>query len=375
MRLLLFDWTVGGHHLLYLQRFSEALRDVADVVVAAPSRHTDSFNDPRIELFSLGDARPDPQLDQPLGRQHRELAVRELDLLGEVIRKTRPDHALHLYADPIIRRLVNRRPLDVPVSLLLFFPKLHHLRSLSGPLPSREHPRAYFLEYVIWRWRRRRDAHALLSLDELAVDQWRRSGASAYWIPEPPVKRMTTKSTERSGCVVYGALAPRKGLDLLARAMALAPTDMRITLAGAVEKGAETYVAAAASSIGQAGAQVDLRAHWHDELEGLSVLANARCAVLPYPLHYGMSRVLLEASSVGTPVIVHDFGLLAYLVRTHGLGQVVDCRDPRALRRVLCRMTQGDSAASDYAANLAGFADRYSELSFRQAARTPFHLN
>jgi hypothetical protein len=68
------------------------------------------------------------------------------------------------------------------------------------------------------------------------------------------------------------------------------------------------------------GARVELRPRLHSEVEGLRALASARCALLPYHRHSGMSRVLLEACSAGTPVIADNFGLLGYLVRTHGPG-------------------------------------------------------
>jgi hypothetical protein len=38
----------------------------------------------------------------------------------------------------------------------------------------------------------------------------------------------------------------------------------------------------------------DVRPHRHSEIDGLKMLAAANCAVLPYPYHAGMSRVLVE---------------------------------------------------------------------------------
>jgi glycosyltransferase involved in cell wall biosynthesis len=114
------------------------------------------------------------------------------------------------------------------------------------------------------------------------------------------------------------------------------------------------------------GVDVDVRPYHHSELEGLELLAGATCALLPYPGHSGMSRVLLEASSVGTPVIAHEFGLLGHLVRVNKLGLSVDCRDPRALRTALVTLSDPARSAA-YAGALNGFSARYSPESFRAA--------
>lgn len=68
-----------------------------------------------------------------------------------------------------------------------------------------------------------------------------------------------------------------------------------------------------------------------------------------------MSRVLVEACAVGTPVIVHDHALLANLVRRHGLGLVIDCNDSRAFREARVELTTNGDGAERYAPALALF--------------------
>jgi Glycosyl transferases group 1 len=89
--------------------------------------------------------------------------------------------------------------------------------------------------------------------------------------------------------------------------------------------------------------------------DGTYGLASANCAVLPYPHHAGMSRVLVQACSVGTPVVAHHFGLLGHLVRTHGLGLSVDCTDPRALREAVLTLADPTQPAA-HAEALRAFA-------------------
>jgi glycosyltransferase involved in cell wall biosynthesis len=87
---------------------------------------------------------------------------------------------------------------------------------------------------------------------------------------------------------------------------------------------------------------------------------------MPYQDHFGMSRVLVEAATVATPVAVHANGLLAYLVRTHGLGLAVDCSDAEAFARALEGLTAADAPAARPQA-LRRFAERYSRAAFERA--------
>ena len=121
-----------------------------------------------------------------------------------------------------------------------------------------------------------------------------------------------------------------------------------------------------------AGANVELRDHLHTEQEGLEVLAGAECAIIPYPNHYGMSRVLVEASLVGTPSIVHDYGLIGHLVRRNGIGITVDCRNARSFREALVNFIGNNSHRNKYEHNLKIFSSRYSFSTFEEALTLPF---
>jgi glycosyltransferase involved in cell wall biosynthesis len=198
-------------------------------------------------------------------------------------------------------------------------------------------------------------------------------GARAFWLPEPAVPSLQNlRSTdERSGCIIYGALDTRKGIDLLVRAVTLAPNSMRVVLAGSVKPGFDSDLIRFVSQMRKTGAVVEVHVNSHSETEGLNILAEARCAVLPYPRHYGMSRVLLEACSVGTPVIAHRSGLVGHLVEKYGLGMAVDCKDPRALRQALIHLC-GTDRREGYTEALKGFAARFSQEVFEGAVTSPF---
>lgn len=373
MRITLFDWTAGGHHSLYVRRFVEALRSSVDVVVAAPDETLLELGDLEVESFSLGAARPSVDMKRPLPRQNRELAERELDLFVDACVQTHPDHVVHLYADPVIRRLVSRPALPTPVTLCVFFPRAHYPKSYASPLMPRELLRARFLEHLVTRWRRRSDAYALFALDEEAVRSWStRGGAPPYWLPEPPIAPLSIDlQSERDGCVLYGTLAARKGLEVVANAVALGPSTLKIVLGGDVEPDFRDPLAGYVDVMEKAGATVEVRAHRHSESEGLRMLAGSRCALLPYLEKYGMSRVLLEAASVRTPVIAHRTGLVGDLVRRHSLGLTVDCTDPFALREAMVEMTER-SVTTSFEEALERFAARYSADHFRVRVLAPF---
>jgi glycosyltransferase involved in cell wall biosynthesis len=372
MRIALFDWTSGGHHLLYVRRFVEALSPGAELVVVAPDEALAQIADLDVGSISLGSARPFVDLDRPLAPQHRELAERELDLFRETASRSGADHLVHLYADPVIRRLVQRPPFPLPVTLCAFFARAHYPTSYASPLAPRELLRAWFLEYLVRRWQGRPDAHALFTLDEDAARRWSRRGrAPAFWLPEPPIPSVPAPAEERAGCLLYGTLAPRKGLDLIARAVNLAPTSLRIVLAGEVEPGFLRALERDANAMRESGADVDLRLRRHSEEDGLRAIARARCVLLPYLNHYTASRVLLEAATVGTPVVAHHRGLLGHLVRLHELGLSVDCTDPSALRDAMLELTKPGSTER-YLEPLRRFAARYASERFRDAVSVPF---
>jgi glycosyltransferase involved in cell wall biosynthesis len=368
--ILLFDWTSGGHHACYVRRFAEALAPHFRVVAAVPDPVAGEIRNAPLDVHSLGAPRPILDTGRPLPPQHRELALAEIALMRTAVSSVAPDQLLHLYADPVIRRLVQQPALGVPTTICLFFPRAHYPSAFGAPLVAKERLRALFLEYLVARWRRRADAHGVLTLDDEAARRWiRRNGAPAYWLPEPPVAGLprASNTAERRGCVLYGVLAARKGVDVLAAAMVREPIDVPIVIAGAVETGYERTLAGHVSAMQRAGADVDLRARPHRESEALELMAGARCVVLPYIRTFGMSRTLLEAATVGTPVVAHHHGLVGHLVRTHELGLAVDCADPSVLREAMLRLSGDPHACQRYARALARFSAAYSPLRFQGA--------
>jgi hypothetical protein len=359
----LFDWTAGGHRPTYVRRFVEALTPLADVVLALPQETLDQVGDLDTAMLSLGD--PRPEIGSRIGRS--ALLAKEASLFRSAMEGA--DHAFHLYADHVLMRLIRERRFSARVSLLLYYPRAHYGTAFGSHLPPRERAIAQAKEWAVRAWRRRSDAEAVFALDEEAARRWTSlRGSRALWLPEPPIQALPLEHgpAARAGCVLWGALDERKGIDLLALALTTRPTSMRVVLAGQPAPGYLDEVERHAALMRAGGVDVDVRAYPQSELEGLRLLAAANCAILPYRQHSGMSRVLVEACSVGTPVVVHDFGLMGHLVRTHGLGLAVDCADPEALRSAVLTLTDLAQRAA-YTDRLAAFADRFTAERFRAA--------
>ena len=373
-KVVLFEPCAGGHRPVYLRRFTEALAPVADVLLAISDETADAIEGAvDAEIVRLGKGLPG------VPRRH---VKRWWVALADEHRRFREiaqgaDHIVHLFADHLLPALAWGPRVPAPTSLLLFYPKAHYPRLYGSPLSDSERTAARGNELLLARWRRRADAHAVWTLDEGAAKAWqRRGGAPAHWLTEPP----TTASLDgvdlrpRDGCVMYGAHSYRKGLDRLAHAMTLEPTDLHVTIAGYVNPAFRADFERSVEAMERAGLRVDLRTHNHSEREGLRALAEARCAVLPYRDHVGMSRVLVEAAVAGTPVVVHRSGLLGHLVERHGIGLAVDADDPGALRRAILELCEEETETGRYAAALTTFAGRHSESAFTSALRGPLGL-
>lgn len=371
MKILLFDWHSGGHHELYIRRFAEVLHPVADVIAAVPESTGVRLADAPVETISLGASRPAVDTSRHFASDTRRAGRREVDLLRSAVRDSGADIAVHMFADGIVRWLLREPPFEAQLILCLFRPRRHYPGGFGTPLSLRARLGAGTYETLVSRWRQRTDARAVLTLDEVAAQRWAlRPGAPAGWLPEPwvewPEPQALRPRKQRRGCALFGALADRKGIDLLVAAVRHAPSPPPVVLAGAVDPGFEDRLCEQVQQMEAAGAAVELRARWHSPEEGLEVLGRARCAVLPYQGHFGMSRVLVEAATVATPVAVHDHGLLAWLVRTHRLGLAVDCTDPGALAAALEDLTTEAPPAAPPEA-LRRFADRYSRAALERA--------
>jgi glycosyltransferase involved in cell wall biosynthesis len=370
MRILLFDWYKGGHHEGYLAAFTRALVERHTVIAAAPPGGANAAMEAGAEPLPLESSFPPIDTRKRFSRERRAALRAEIELLIRATGAAQPDHAVHLFADSALRALV-RQPIGAPLSVLLFRPR-GHIPASSTADSRREATLGLAYDVTLQAWRRRPDAHAVLTLDPLAARAWsRRRGAPVYAIPEPGLAVPPPEPRRRQGIVLFGALGARKGLHYLVDALEHDGHGVKLVLAGAVAPSFASSLESFEARLRAAGVDVESRVWYHAEAEFLEVLAGARAAVLPYVGHVGMSRVLVEAASVGTPVVAHADGLLGYLVKTRGLGVAVDCRDAPALAAAV-REISDPQVIGRYADPLRRFAAEHSAERFAAAVREPF---
>ena len=181
------------------------------------------------------------------------------------------------------------------------------------------------------------------------------------------------ETAERKGCILYGALAPRKGVDRLAAALARNSSTMHAVLAGSVEPGYAEELERLVAGMRAGGASVDLRAWTHHERDGLRLLRGRGARSSPTTVTPACRACFSRRRRPGTPVLVHDHGLLAALVRQYGIGRAVDCGDSRAFRKSLETLCS-DGEIELFRPALRAFAARYDRDRFAAALRAPFGL-
>jgi hypothetical protein len=383
MRICLFDWNAIGHNPLILKSFAEALLPDAEVILAAPDLALERVALDGVETYSLGEPRPQPSSVK--GKFVRdgelldkaEVADQELEMIERICRETRADELVIMHGDPLLRRLVRRGPLPVPHSICIFQARVHYPSAYGTPLPMGERVRAHFQDFLVRRWQRRPDANTVFALDRIAAERWaRRRGAEARWLPEPPIPvALPDPNGARSGCILFGLLAARKGLGLVADALGDGAPGFQLTVAGEIAPGYEEELAGELARLRSNGVEVRERTGHLTNEEVMQELASARCAVLPYRFHPGTSRVLTEAAAVGTPVISPDHGLVGHLTREYGIGLTADPADPERLRSALLELEQDPNGAAKYRASLERYTEDYGGEAFRRAVRAPFGLD
>ena len=329
-----------------MRRVAELLAPSTDLVLATPDEALSIFDGlDNVDVYPLGEARP--VADDP--RSKKDLARAELDLIRRACRETGAEHVWHMYSEPILRWLISEPALAAPITLQILQPTAHYPAAFGAPLSARQRLAGVYLERKVGRVRRREDCNHVFVGDPVAASRWRsRPGAPASYLPDPQPRPSGTlpSASERDGCILFGYISPHKGVDLIADAIALAPVDLSVLIAGTLHPGFGEELERQAARMRAAGAKVEVALGEHPtEADALEAIAGARCMVLPYRDHVGASQAMNEAAAVGTPVVGTSFGLVGHLIHTYGIGLAADPTDPHALRRAileLCSNEVGD---------------------------------
>lgn len=374
MKVCLFDWNAGGHHNFYARSFAAALAKDAEVVVAGPDPLLSSVNVATVELYSLGEPRPRPEVT---GHDKAGLAQREIDLLRAAIAETKPDQAVVLFADPILRWLAGAERFPCKVSVFVMFANAHFPGSYDLSLTARERLSAEFKEWNIRRWRRRPDAGALFGLDAEAVARWaRHRGAPARWLPEPPLEVVppSRPAEQKSGCFMFGYFDPRKGMDRLTAALGQDCEGLDLALIGDVAPEYKEQLRIELEKLERAGIHLETDFRRVPYAEAMEKMSRSRCALLSFGWRPSGSRVLLEAAAARTPVVVGNDNAVGRLVERHGLGLTADPADPGALREAILSIALNPLAPIRYEEGLRRYAEELHGERFGAAVRDALDL-
>jgi teichuronic acid biosynthesis glycosyltransferase TuaC len=138
-----------------------------------------------------------------------------------------------------------------------------------------------------------------------------------------------------------GSLIPRKGLDLVLRALVQVP-DCKLMIAGDGPRRAE--LEALAKRLGVRDRVRFLGEVPHADLPDLYAAADV---LLLASSREGWANVLLEAMACGTPVVATDVNGTGEVVRSHAAGMLMRERSPQCLVETLGRLRADMPARAD----------------------------
>ena len=373
MKLLVFEPMEGGHQAVYARHLLDgwARRGPCDelVLAARPS----VLNAVRAPLAAAGAtaaplgprdvAPPGAGLANALGRGR-------MGALRRLAAEHRPDHVLAMSFEylggPLARRA--RLPRRPALSALAFHTGADVPRTL----------RARLRDELLRSALRHPDIRTLYTVDPSAPPRMRALGAQAEVVavpdpipdalPVPPAGETRAAWGVEPGrrlAVLLGTLDGRKGsavlLDALTRLDDATARRLAVVMAGRVADPVREAVSRGVGRVrDRTAVQLVHRPGFVSDADLAALTAAADLALLPYVGQIGSSGFLMAAAAAGTPVLTQDTGLMAWLTRTHGLGQTVDTGSPEAVARQL---------AAAVAAPRAGF--RAEGAAALAAAHTP----
>lgn len=246
-------------------------------------------------------------------------------------------------------------------------------------------------ERLLLRLLRDQSLRVLFTFDELLVQHVRQRrpdiAGRLRFLPEP-TELSGTLSREESRqmlgipddatvVLVYGKLDPSKGIDALLDAMEEKqfPEEIGLLLAGRQDPAVRNLLTLPrARMLRGAGRiyEVDKFLHGEDEH---TVFRAADIAWIGYRNQYTTSGVLLQAATLGLPVVACDEGLIGWLTRKHDLGIVVTVDDAQAVTQAISRLTRDQNLVERFAENGRRFSAAHDVKNFGKAFGKELLLN
>jgi glycosyltransferase involved in cell wall biosynthesis len=153
--------------------------------------------------------------------------------------------------------------------------------------------------------------------------------------------------------LAYGQLSTRKGIDALTRATVdgVFPSDVHILLAGEQSPDLEKILRAPIADQLRLNKRLHEIKRYHCNQDSTAVFSAADVVWVGYQRHYQMSAVLVQAASVGLPVIACEEGLIGWLTRRYRAGVVVSTSSPPTIARAIKELCNNPDLAREYGEN------------------------
>jgi glycosyltransferase involved in cell wall biosynthesis len=365
-RIMIFSNGVRGHHPLYIQHLAEywCAQNCRGklLVVVSPElyrQHQDMLEPfldqrDRIEFHPINDE----QYQEILTQKHPLLkAILEWRLIDRYIADLDIHHCFFTCIDLFLLPLALGAKVPCEISGIYLRPTFHYHRFVNHTDSWKDAIRSWRQKSIVSRALKHPKLKHLFCLDPFSADYIKTElhSTKALTLPDP-VKPYTRSDTALENLreklqlpkhkhvfLLFGSLAPRKGIYQTLEATKLLPLEMQqnlcLLLVGAIvdseRRIVENFISSNSDGL---GAQVILRDNYISEVEVQEYFEASDVVLAPYQKHVGMSGILLLAAAFEKPVISSDFGLMGELTQQYQLGLTVNAAEPSHIAKAMQRL-------------------------------------
>jgi len=344
---LIFEPLSGGHRTSYIRWLADSITDNPPA-----GCHFIFVTDPGVDIPAvapLSSHKIFPELAKRL-KSSGPARLRKLlrTLFDECVAQHSPDHALILELTRLELSFALRGA-PCPVSAILFvqYPELPR------------GPKFFFKDWKTALLLRRAPVRNLFLLngEESCRYLAARFGSRSRFIPVPdPVPEITAQagyslrreyriSDSQTVFLFFGAVSPRKGADVLIKALHLLPfeaaTKSIFLFCGEPERGYRQAFAQAVARLRSARSDImlNIEDRFVSDQRMMALFEQSDVVLMPYTRPEYSSGILALAAKARTPVMGPDSGLLGRLIRQNGLGAVCSVR-PGTVAESIVNATQ-----------------------------------
>lgn len=269
---------------------------------------------------------------------------------------------------------------DLPWCGIMVSAKFHRHRLGLGPRSRSDS----VYEYLFGRLLKIKKLRVLATIDEVflafAHDVGLSLSSKLAYIPDVgQLKGMESKNQARRRLgidvdafvvLVYGSLSRRKGIDELLTALSAmdVPSSIVAHLAGRQDESVAKILRTPRAEKLMREGRLVLSDHFHDMAMEYGAFVSADVVWLGYVGGaFGSSGVLYQACSMGLPIVATHEGLIGRIVRTHGVGRLVDPRDSAEVAACLVELASGEAFVQGHSENADRLAKEHTERKFMDA--------